>query len=308
MLIPEMIFKKYGEGVYIDRLRALYLNSRYKGSKWSLDGLKIIGFISILRHTHAHSRCLVVNIHEVMHNILYLLLFSEIFKDQLILDYFLDLCQNFEEIMGKDIQYHSHINELLCDLLTTALSGFAYPLSLISSDLYRYPIIGMSSTHPPDVIRNYVCLEYANDIMQLDPGYELKKIIENILDLSWHYISSNTIYWKYISFIMGEYKKIRNIISRIIWTPFNEDDLSYSLHAKCDLEKNNLGNIVKYAEEGLYTPITLLNAIWLKRLKERRLVEPNEKLQLETAEKHSIEIFRAMKNWLEEQLIKQIFK
>lgn len=300
IITPETLLSEEMLKEYVENIRS--------------NKIKTIGFISVPRHTSMHSRTLVFNVHEAMHNIIYSLCNSKFFRKHWFLSFFEAICEDFDKFkikFGNFAEYIKpvgHMAEIMCDLLTTDLTGFSYPIAGIASDLYRLHYLPMFKEHPPDYIRHYICLEYALRYLNLDIESEKIKNCINGLHTLTGQCSIKTVYGRrYLQFISSKLNEIHEIIRKVIKDPYNQYELDNSLNVKKDLDqldenpKNSYTNIISKVEDGECSPITLLNAIWLRRLESSRLTELKENLLIPD-KKHHLEIFLAMINWLEQTI------
>lgn len=296
MIIPEL-FLKYEPKNYLFELNNKFQSSLYSGNPIDLEGLRLLGFISIPRHSHTHSRCTIFNVHEVIHNIIFLLCYSNIFrvpdfKDRLV-NLAIGLFRSVERSELDSEKAVCNLVEIICDLASTALTGHAYNLASISSDQYRLWHEG-GSDHPPDVVRNYACMKYAHENL----GYTGNATINNTLEQLERLVTnrSKKRFPGYSRFLESNsyWSEIKDIIrTYIVREPFTQGETVSSLEIM-----NHLDDIA----ECEYPPSILLNSIWFKRLTEDRLNDSTSPSNYGGIKRHGIEVFVAMKKWLELQV------
>ena len=127
----------------------------------SISTITRIGFVTVPRHMHLHSRCTIDNIHEAMHNLIELYLNLKVVPERL-KKAFIDLAEIYARYVHERAD---HYIELFCDILSTAVSFFAYPIASVASDLYYLEKQPILPYHPPDAVRNYACFLFTYEYM-----------------------------------------------------------------------------------------------------------------------------------------------
>jgi len=199
------------------------------------------------------------------------------------------------------IKTYSHIEEIIADILATALLGPAYPIAFFGSYLLKsYPI----STHPPEIIRVYLTLKYVEETLNITNNtissilYRTKDYIENKISEENHYIKT------YYSIVNSEkFQKLlmEKIAKALIEEQYNEEDFEQSYEIYKILEQSNsqkLRKLERQMYDQVFTPLHLISAIWIKRIMEPRLTREENSFEIYIF-RHTLHILNSLRAWLE---------
>ena len=280
--------------IYSEYVKSLYCNQ-----------LKYLNFVSLARHAHLHSRLLMTNIHEASHNILGLLLYTVYGKTTIFYEkiyYYsrelVNLLKNYLPYTYYPINHNNHIEEILADTLATVLLGPAYPIAFYGSYPFQNTCL---RNHPPELIRVYLSvillknMFFKEDKMLSNALKKLEDFLNKQIEKSneyikrYHKVAKQDVFVKYLS----------TIASFLIEEPYNEEDLNKSYELSQYLENNhNFKQLEEKMFHQEFSPIQLISAIWLKRIKEPRLNVKKEKFKIYVF-RHTLHILNALKAWLE---------